>query len=169
LTVRHDALDNDLVRDIENLGKRKRKRERVVNGKTIGKVLGIFDVSRGRDAGRSHRMVDVLSGSAAGWANSIVDFEERTVTVHGTVIRVTGRRLFVQAHTKTIAGMRTIRPPDWVMAIQKRRHAERACGWMSPSSTDTIPDPTTPGKPSARSSRARRSRGWTPRLLALRR
>jgi integrase len=86
-------------------------------------------------------MVDVLSGSAAGWANSIVDFEERTVTVHGTVIRVTGRGLFVQAHTKTIAGMRTIRPPDWVMAIQKRRHAERACGWMSPSSTDTIPDP----------------------------
>jgi integrase len=57
------------------------------------------------------------------------------------VIRVTGRGLFVQEHTKTIAGMRTIRPPDWVMAILKRRHAEHSCGWMFPSSTRTLRQP----------------------------
>jgi integrase len=58
----HDALADNPVRDIESLGKRKRKRERMVNGKTIGKVLGVFHGSQ--DAARADLvdMVDVLSG-----------------------------------------------------------------------------------------------------------
>lgn len=37
--------------------------------------------------------------------------------------------------------MRTIRPPTWVMDILKRRHGERTCDWVFPSSADTLRDP----------------------------
>ncbi|NIH79078.1 hypothetical protein FHX46_001608 [Amycolatopsis viridis] len=47
------------------------------------------------------------------------------MTFGGTVIRVAGRGVLVQEHTKTIAGMRTIQPPSWVMDLLKRRSATR--------------------------------------------
>lgn len=148
LIVRHDALDENPVREIEGLGKRKRKRERMVNDKTIGTVLGLFHASDEAARWDLVDMVDMLSGLgcrigellALDWDESI-DFERCTVTFAGTVIRVTGRGLFVQAHTKTVAGMRTVRPPQWVMETLKRRHAERSCRWTFPSAADTLRDP----------------------------
>ena len=63
------------------------------------------------------------------------------MTIAGTVIRVKGVGLIVQPHTKSEAGMRTIRPPDWVMDILKRRHVDRSCEWVFPSSAYTLRDP----------------------------
>jgi integrase len=110
LVVRHDAAERNPVREIDSLGKRKRKKERAINSRTIGDALGVFHVSP--DAARWD-LVDVLSGVgcrigevlALDWATS-VDFDAGTIRFRGTVIRVTGKGLYVQDHTKSRAGMR---------------------------------------------------------------
>lgn len=148
LVVRHDAVDKNPVREIESLGKKARKKERMVNGQSVGKVLGIFYASEKAARWDLVDLVDVLSGLgcrigellALDWATS-VNFDKGTIRFHGTVIRVTGQGLFVQAHTKSRAGMRTIRPPKWVMGILKRRHAESDSLWVFPSATGTLRDP----------------------------
>ncbi|MEU6646755.1 site-specific integrase [Saccharomonospora sp. NPDC046836] len=147
LVVRHDAMEKNPVREIESLGKKKRRKERTVNGRTISDVLGVFHTSPVAERWDLVDMVDVLSGLgcrigellALDWETS-VDFDAGTVRFHGTVIRVTGRGLFVQDHTKSVAGMRTVRPPAWVMDILKRRHAESDSPWAFPSSTGTLRD-----------------------------
>lgn len=91
---------------------------------------------------------DVLSGLgcrigellALDWETS-VSFKNGTFRIHGTVIRVTGVRLAVQDHTKNPAGVRTIRPPSWVMEILKRRRAESQSLWVFPSAVGTLRDP----------------------------
>jgi len=92
-------------------------------------------------------VVDVLTGVgcrigelvALDWSK--LDFAAGTVAIEGTVIRVKGVGLFVQPHTKSEAGMRTIRPPAWVMAILEHRHTNRRCEWVFPTSADTLRDP----------------------------
>jgi integrase len=75
-------------------------------------------------------LVDVLSGLgcrigellALDWTN--VDDEAGTLMIEGTVIRIPGHGLIVQPHTKSKAGMRTIRPPSWVLDVFRRRHVD---------------------------------------------
>ncbi len=148
LVVRHDALDKNPVREIESLGAKKRKKERTVNAKTISPILGVFHAAESAKRWDLVDMVDVLSGLgcrigellALDWETS-VNFDAGTIRFHGTAIRVTGRGLFVQDHTKSRAGMRTIRPPGWVMDILKRRQAEAETQWVFPSTTGTLRDP----------------------------
>ncbi|HVV09226.1 site-specific integrase [Amycolatopsis sp.] len=148
LAVRHDARDDNPVRELEGIGRAKRKRGRLVNTKTIGPILGVFHASEKAARNDLVDLIDFLSGVgsrigealALDWDES-VDFEEGTITFAGTVIRVSGQGLFVQDHTKTIAGERTIRPAGWVMEILKRRYAERTSRWVFPSSTGTLRDP----------------------------
>ncbi|PKV93925.1 site-specific recombinase XerD [Amycolatopsis echigonensis] len=148
LVVRHDAIDKNPVREIESLGAKKRKKERMVNARTIGRVLGVFHASKAAKRWDLVDMVDVLSGLgcrigellALDWETSI-DFDKGTVRFHGTVIRVTGQGLFVQDHTKSRAGMRTVRPPAWVMLILKARHAASESKWVFPSGAGTLRDP----------------------------
>jgi integrase len=77
---------------------------------------------------------------AIGWAMS-VDFDQGTIWFHETVIRVTGQGLVVQDHTKSPAGMRTIKPPAWVMGVLKRRFVESESPWVVPSAAGTLRDP----------------------------
>ncbi|MPY83496.1 MAG: tyrosine-type recombinase/integrase [Actinophytocola sp.] len=149
LAVRHDAVEKNPVRELESLGRKKRKKQRMINGTTISAVLGVFHASSAAAARWDLvDMVDVLSGVgcrigellALDWETSI-DFDAGTVCFHGTVIRVTGQGLFVQDHTKSRAGMRTIRPPSWVMEILKRRQADSESAWVFPSATGTLRDP----------------------------
>lgn len=105
-------------------------RSRTHQRQDIGPVLGVFHRSADAERWDLVDTVDVLSGVgsrigellALDWETSI-DFDAGTIRFHGTVIRVTGEGLFVQDHTKSRAGMRTIRPPSWVMEILKRRYA----------------------------------------------
>jgi integrase len=148
LAVRHDAIERNPVREIDSLGKRKRRKERVINSRTIGDALGVFHASP--DAARWDLvdLVDVLSGVgcrigevlALDWTTS-VDFDAGTIRFRDTVIRVTGKGLYVQDHTKSRAGMRTIQPPGWVLQILKRRHAKAESEWVFPSATGMLRDP----------------------------
>jgi integrase len=148
LVVRHDALDDNPVREIESLGKKKRKTARLINASTVGDVLGTFHASEDAAKWDLVDMADVLSGLgcrigellALDWATS-VDFDHGTICFHGTLIRLPGKGLFVQDHTKSPAGMRTIRPPMWVMEILKRRHAASESEWVFPSERGTLRDP----------------------------
>lgn len=148
LAVRHDAIDENPVRELEPIGGKRRKKERAVTSSNIGAALGVFHASENAAKWDLQDMVDVLSGIgcrlgellALDWETS-VNFDQGTIKFHGTVIRITGRGLFVQDHTKSDAGMRTIRPPSWVVDILKRRHAESSSPWVFPSSTGTLRDP----------------------------
>jgi integrase len=148
LVVRHDALDENPVREIESLGRKKRKTARMVNASSVGGVLGVFHTSKPAAGWDLVDMIDVLSGLgcrigellALDWATSI-DFDHGTIYFHGTVIRVAGQGLVVQDHTKSPAGMRTIRPPAWVMDILKRRSTDSTSAWVFPSTRGTLRDP----------------------------
>jgi integrase len=148
LVVRHDALDENPVREIEGLGKKKRKTARMVNAATIGPALGVFHASEKAAGWDLVDMIDALSGLgcrigellALDWKTSI-NFDHGTIYFHGTLIRVAGQGLVVQDHTKSPAGMRTIRPPAWVMEILKRRYAESSSEWAFPSTRGTLRDP----------------------------
>jgi integrase len=148
LVVRHDALDENPAREIEGLGKKKRKTARMVNAATIGPALGVFHASEKAAGWDLVDMIDALSGLgcrigellALDWKTSI-NFDHGTIYFHGTLIRVAGQGLVVQDHTKSPAGMRTIRPPAWVMEILKRRYAESSSEWAFPSTRGTLRDP----------------------------
>ncbi|MGH3876049.1 MAG: site-specific integrase [Actinophytocola sp.] len=152
LAVRLDALDDNPVRELTP-APRKRKSERRADRKI---VLTVDSVSKLRahmagstSAARNDLVdvVDVLTGVgcrigellALDWSK--LEFEAGTMSIEGTVIRVKGVGLIVQPHTKSEAGMRTIRPASWVMEIVKGRYAERTCDWVFPSSADTLRDP----------------------------
>lgn len=151
LMVRHDALEDNPVREIESLSaprNKSGKKRGLVNPETVGEVLQLFYDSE--DAARWDLVdvQDILSelGCRIGellaldWETS-VDFDGGTIWFHGTVIRVAGGGLIVQEHTKSPAGMRRIRPPGWVMDILKRRYADSESPWVFPSSTGALRDP----------------------------
>jgi integrase len=152
LAVRLDALDDNPVRELTP-APRKRKSERRAGRKVVlteDSVAGLrahLATSEGAARNDLVDVVDVLTGvgcrigelMALDWSK--IAFGAGTVQIAGTVIRVKGAGLVVQPHTKSEAGMRTIRPPAWVMEILQRRHGERTCEWVFPSSVDTLRDP----------------------------
>ncbi|MFE3179074.1 tyrosine-type recombinase/integrase [Amycolatopsis sp. NPDC059090] len=150
LTVRHDALDDNPVREIESLSTRSKgpKKKGRIHEANVSDVLGLFHSSEDAERWDLVDMQDVFSGLgcrigellALDWETSI-DFEDGTVYFHGTVIRVKGVGLVVQPYTKSPAGMRHIRPPAWVMDILKQRCVESRSPWAFPSSTGTLRDP----------------------------
>ena len=70
-----------------------------------------------------------------------VDDLSGTIAIEGTVVRVPGEGLVVQPHTKSDAGMRTITPPSWVIALLRKRHADSHGPWVFPSTRGTLRDP----------------------------
>lgn len=150
LMVRHDALDDNPVREIESLSTRSKspKKQGRIHEANVSDVLGLFHGSEDAERWDLVDMQDVLAGLgcrigellALDWETSI-DFEEGTIYFHGTVIRVKGVGLVVQPYTKSPAGMRRIRPPAWVMDILKQRCAESRSPWAFPSAAGTLRDP----------------------------
>lgn len=151
LMVRHDALEENPVREIESLSKPRdksgKKRGRITPA-NVGAVLDLFRHSEQAVAWDLVDMQEVSAGLgcrigellALDWATS-VDLVGGTVWFHGTVIRVAGQGLVVQDHTKSPAGMRRISPPGWVMDVLKRRYAESLSPWIFPSTKGTLRDP----------------------------
>ena len=70
-----------------------------------------------------------------------IDDEAQTITIEGTLIRIPGKGLVVQPHTKSKAGMRTIRPPAWVTALLLRRYETAHGEWVFPSTRGSLRDP----------------------------
>ncbi|MFD9893531.1 tyrosine recombinase XerC [Amycolatopsis sp. NPDC059027] len=151
LMVRHDALDDNPVREVESLSKpkdRSGKKPGRVTPHTVGRALGLFHESE--DAARWDLvdMQDVFSGLGCRIGELLaldyetsVDFDDGTIYFHGTVIRIKGVGLVVQPYTKSPAGMRRVRPPGWVMEVLKRRFAESLSPWAFPSTRGTLRDP----------------------------
>lgn len=150
LCVRHDALDENPVREIESLGKRKRKakKEHIVSADNVGRVLDLFHSTQQAADWDLVDMIDVLAGLGcrigellALRCNRNADYTAGTLTIDGTAIRITGVGLYIQEYTKSEAGMRTIRPPEWTMEILKRREAEAESQYLFPSLRQTLRDP----------------------------
>lgn len=148
MCVRHDAIDDNPVREIESLGTRKRKKQRTINAGNVGNVLGIFHGSQDAASWDLVDMIDVLSGLGCRLGELLAlrctrsaNYTVGTLTIDATVIRITGKGLYIQEYTKSDAGMRTIRPPAWVMDILKQREAEATTPYLFPSLTGTLRDP----------------------------
>jgi integrase len=148
LAVRHDAIDENPVREIETVSKKRRTKTKRINKKTIGPIHELFRNSEDAKKADLVDLVEVLAGLGCRIGELLaldyetsVDFEAGTVWFHGTVVRITGQGLQVQDHTKSLKGMRTIRPPEWVMEILKRRAGEADSPWVFPSDSGGLRDP----------------------------
>jgi integrase len=148
LAVRHDALDSNPVRELTP-SRRSKDDKKVKVNLTEENLDGLRTHLRAsKDAAKYDLvdLVDVLSGLgcrigellALDWTK--VDEKAGTLAIEGTVIRIPGKGLIVQKHTKSAAGMRTITVPVWVMEILLRRYETAEGEWLFPSTTGTLRD-----------------------------
>ncbi len=147
MAVRHDAIETNPVRELVPT-RRKSTAEKVTLDE--GGTGHLVRFLRGLEDARKYDLVDLvvaLSGLgsrigellALDWPR--VDDAAGTIAIEGTVIRVPGEGLIVQSHTKSKAGMRTIRPPSWLIETLRRRHVESHGPWVFPSTAGTLRDP----------------------------
>lgn len=147
LAVRHDALDANPVRELTPARTKRKPKALVLTEESWSGLRAHLATSE--EAGRHdlRDLIEVLSGLgcrigellALDWPR--VDDAPGTIAIEGTVVRVPGEGLIVQSHTKSDAGMRTITPPHWVIALLLRRHADSHGLWVFPSTRGTMRDP----------------------------
>jgi integrase len=151
LAVRFDALATNPVREVGAFGEAAKKNKAA--DKFVlepDELPGLRAHLRASKLAKRRDLVDLVDFlSAVGcrigevlaldWAK--VDHAERTIVIEGTVIRIAGVGLVVQPHTKSKAGMRTIRVPEWAAAILRRRAEVATSEWAFPSSKGTLRDP----------------------------
>jgi integrase len=148
LAVRHDALDSNPMRELTPSRRGKNDRKTKVNLTEESLVGPRKHLRASDDAVKADLvdLIDVLSGLgcligellALDWTK--VDEKAGTLAIEGTVIRVPGKGLIVQPHTKPSAGMRTITIPAWVLEILVRRYESAAGEWVFPSTKGTLRD-----------------------------
>lgn len=152
LAVRHDALEANPVRELTPARRKTKAPAIVLTEQSWSELRGYVHASE-----LAHRydlvdLLDVLSGLgcrigellALDWTK--IDEHAATIAIEGTLIRIPKQGLVVQPHAKTKAGNRTIIPPDWVLDILTRRHAEAEGDWVFASSRGTLRDPDTTRK-----------------------
>lgn len=147
LAVRHDALDANPVRELAPTRKKRTEKRAVLTEESWAGLRQLLRQSRDVAKYDLVEMVEVLSGLgcrigellALDWPR--IDDVAGTIAIEGTVVRVPGEGLIVQPHTKSKAGMRTITPPPWVVALLRRRHADSHGPWVFPSTRGTLRDP----------------------------
>jgi len=147
LAVRHDALDANPVRDLTPARSKRKPRSLVLTEASWAGLRAHLAASDAAGTNDLRDVADVLSGLgcrigellALDWPR--VDDVAGTIAIEGTVIRVPGTGLIVQPHTKSDAGMRTIEPPAWVIALPRKRHANSHGPWVFPSTRGTLRDP----------------------------
>lgn len=154
VAVRHDAIDRNPVREVA-LGQSTKVATAEADKFVIleSELIELRKYLRESDhAKRFARqdlldLVDMLAALgcrigellALDWAK--IDLESGTVAIEGTVIREKGVGLFVQPHTKSDAGMRTIYVPSWAVNLLARRRGQAQCEWVFPSARGTLRDP----------------------------
>lgn len=146
LAVRHDVLDANPVRDLTPARTKRKPRALVLTEASWSRLRAHLATSDAAGTNDLRDFADVLSGLgcrigellALDWPR--VDDAAGTIAIEGTVIRVPGTGLIVQPHTKSDAGMRTIEPPAWVIALLRKRHADSHGPWVFPSTRGTLRD-----------------------------
>ncbi|MGI8310567.1 site-specific integrase [Saccharopolyspora hattusasensis] len=150
ILVRHDAIETNPIREVvlPKSGSKKVKKERMtLEPEELPKLRKAISLDKKAVKRDLPDLVDSLAALgcrigellALDWTK--IDFEAGTIAIEGTVIREKGVGLFVQPHTKSSAGMRTVEPPPWLIEILKRRCAEAECEWIYPSKAGTLRDP----------------------------
>ncbi|MFT7837568.1 site-specific integrase [Saccharothrix sp. BKS2] len=152
LAVRYGALDTNPVREIGALGTSKKPREasKKLTEITWDEYLRLRAFLVDSPVGERADLVDLVDVLAATGARigellaldwSRVDVEARTLRLEGTVIREAGVGLFVQAHTKSAAGMRTIKVPGWAARVIGKRLTDTSAEWVFASAAGSLRDP----------------------------
>ncbi|GAA3657994.1 hypothetical protein GCM10022267_50160 [Lentzea roselyniae] len=152
LYVRYDAIPTNPVREVAALGESKKVKP---VRKKLTKIewddylrLRAYLVDHKRAPGLD--LIDLVDMHAAvgprlgeflalDWTR--VREHEGVILLEGTVIRITGVGLFVQPHTKSMAGMRTLKIPNWAMDVLRKRRETATGEWVFPSSSGSLRDP----------------------------
>lgn len=150
MAVTHGALSVNPVREV-TLGARKVSEDDpdpfTLSREDLTELREIVSASKKAVRADLIDLVDMLSvlgcriGELLALDWSRVDFTAGTVKIEGTVIRQPKVGLFVQRHTKSRAGMRTLCLPEWAMALLRRRADGDVTGWVFPSAAGTLRDP----------------------------
>jgi len=129
LAARHDAMPSNPVRDAATIsgGTSEHRTLTLVEIWDLRAKLAADQRAIDRDL---VDLVDLLmaSGLRIGEASAItwpaVDFGAGTIEVRGTVLRITGKGVFIRWKPKSRAGWRVIELPSWAMAMLARRKAD---------------------------------------------
>lgn len=134
LAVRHDALDQNPVRDV---AKAKRGGRSTVRALTIDETkdfLKRVDAEVGQDESARQSderdLVDICEwmlgsgvriGEALAVRRDVIDLEHAVVEINATIVRITGKGAVLQERTKNDAGWRVIAVPDHIVELFRRR------------------------------------------------
>lgn len=154
IAVRHDAIDRNPVREVV-LGQPTTFNAAAAEKFVIVESELVELRKHLRESGHAKKfarrdlpdLVDMLAALgcrigellALDWTK--IDLSSGTVAIEGTVIREKGVGLFVQPHTKSDAGMRTVYIPSWAVKLLARRHSDARYEWVFPSVRGTLRDP----------------------------
>jgi integrase len=150
LAVRRDAVKVNPIREIkmERSRKKGRRHDRFrLDPETLPDLQGHMRSSELADRYDLVDFVDLESvlGARIGEALALdwtkVDWDEGSIAIEGTVIRIPGQGLIVQPYTKSEAGMRTLYLAAPMVGRLRARFAESTSRWVFPSSTGTLRDP----------------------------
>ncbi|SFE29963.1 Site-specific recombinase XerD [Actinopolyspora alba] len=150
IAVRHDAIPSNPVNEVtlpKASGSRAAKQKTVITRAEytrLRKHLAASDKALRRDL---PDVVDALAALgcrigellALDWSK--IDLGAGTIKIEGTAIREKGVGLFVQDHTKSSAGMRTVTAPNWFVDLLRRRHESAETEWVFPTASGTLRDP----------------------------
>lgn len=149
LAVRHDAVSTNPVREVvlpKTTAYRKRNSKTVL---TSSELAGLRAHLRASDKATRRDLPDVIDmlsalGCRIGELLALdwdkLDLAQGTVKIEGTVIREKGRGLYVQPHTKSAAGMRTVTVPKWAAELLSRRYERSETLWVFPSASGSLRD-----------------------------
>ncbi|TWP51325.1 site-specific integrase [Lentzea tibetensis] len=150
--VRYDALDTNPLREVGALGESKKPKTPAARLTRItwDDFLRLRAYLAAHPKAEQFDLVDLVDMFAAvgprlgeflalDWPR--VREDSNTMLLEGTVIRLTGVGLYVQEHTKSAAGMRTLTIPTWAMDALRKRRVLATSRWVFPSSTGGLQDP----------------------------
>lgn len=149
IALRHDAISANPVKEV-TLPKSRASRAGKKTVITTSELSGLRRHLRASKKAVRRDLPDLVDMLAAlgcrigellalDWSK--VDFDKGAIKIEGTVIREKGTGLFVQPHTKSSAGMRTITAPKWAVELLRRRHERAESEWVFPAASGTLRDP----------------------------
>ncbi len=132
LAARHDAVENNPVRDASSISRKPKKTPRALS---IDDALLLRERLAANPQAQKWELCDLVdfmlaTGERIGEAVAVVwdavDLEAGTVEVRGTVVRVKGEGLIIKPSPKSKAGFRVLELPSWMIEILKKRLANKA-------------------------------------------
>jgi integrase len=127
--VRHDGMRSNPVRDVGDLERGDRAGARALTPKQCAEWLAILDADPYAvrkdlpDLARFLLGTGVRIGEAIGVTWDDVDLDRRLVHIRRTVVRVKGVGLVAKS-TKSRAGLRVLRLPEWLATVLAQRRPE---------------------------------------------